>query len=213
MWRRRFKFGSVMLAGAGWLLAGWPYRVARRWLIRKRVRMRLAIAREWFLHVCWYSWTGLLAEWWEAQLEAAFATGGAMGPEPERPYYRIGEVPCQMGVPVLYLSVPVPLDDIPRGAIVAAPFPLWVQKALQAWQQCGWAHPLTCGTQGCPGRTSIDCEDGGQVHENPTLLVRHYGLECPACDYRQSRVPALCLQLPPDPRTLLGLAGVEGASA
>jgi hypothetical protein len=67
-----------------------------------------------------------------------------------------------------------------------APWTAEQVAAIQAWQDCGWVHEMTC-PNGC----------GVPLEATPEQLV------CPACGYWQKWVPAVVLgPLPPDPQTM-----------
>ncbi len=60
--------------------------------------------------------------------------------------------------------------------------------AITAWQNAGYVHPLTCGTDS--GHANLVPEEAGG------MLV----LLCPTCGYQQSYIPECCLNGPgPNP--------------
>lgn len=73
---------------------------------------------------------------------------------------------------------------------IHAPFDQEQRAALQAWQACAWAHPLTCGK--CPSSMPMIPEKRGMV--------------CPSCFHVQEGVPSLCLTLPEHPAAILAAA-------
>jgi hypothetical protein len=77
---------------------------------------------------------------------------------------------------------------------------IWADEqvnAINAWQGCGWVHPLTCPNHGDSWHKN---EDGEEV---VPVAVRQ-GLVCRSCGYRQFWVPDCCLKgAPPDPAAAL----------
>ena len=56
-------------------------------------------------------------------------------------------------------------------------------EAINYWQACGHAHPLTCGN------------DSGHENLIPIEESDSVILKCPTCDYVQRWVPECCLRL------------------
>jgi hypothetical protein len=77
--------------------------------------------------------------------------------------------------------------------LMHAPFTLSQRVALIEWQECPWAHPLTCGNCSCA----------------LPMTVETRGLVCIECFHVQPHAPELCMDLPPDPATLLNLQRFE----
>jgi hypothetical protein len=80
--------------------------------------------------------------------------------------------------------------------LIHAPFTPEQRDALRAWQDCPWAHPLTCGKCSSP----------------LPLIPEKRGLVCPACFGEQITVPALCLTLPDHPAAILAAANQPEAT-
>lgn len=81
---------------------------------------------------------------------------------------------------------------------IHAPFSIADRSAIRAWQACEWVHPLTCGS----GNRGDAAHVAGTRHrrdkDEGLLRVDGDGLYCMDCDYRQTWVPAICVQ--PMPR-------------
>jgi hypothetical protein len=73
---------------------------------------------------------------------------------------------------------------------------IWTDEqvaGVQAWQECGWVHPLTCANHNDNWHRD---EDGEEVL--PIALPQ--GLVCRSCGYRQFQVPPMCFEgSPPNP--------------
>lgn len=70
---------------------------------------------------------------------------------------------------------------------IHAPFDDDTREKLRAWQDCPWAHPLTCG----------------KCSSSMPLIPEKRGLVCPNCYHAQETVPAVCLTLPENPAAIL----------
>jgi hypothetical protein len=69
---------------------------------------------------------------------------------------------------------------------ITAPWSPEQVAALQAWQDAGYVHELTCRHNGLPA---------GRKHH--ALVAQRDGLWCPTCGHIQTWAPAMCMNGPP----------------
>jgi hypothetical protein len=91
--------------------------------------------------------------------------------------------------------------DVANDALRAKYPVIWTDEqvaTLQAWQDCGWVHQLTCANR----PHGFFDEDGNALDD--ALIPTSRGLFCGGCDYHQTTVPEVCLgPLPPNPTSAL----------
>lgn len=97
------------------------------------------------------------------------------------------KVTFQLRTLATIMGVPPTNQENPMSDRIHAPFDDEQREALRAWQDCGWAHPLTCGA----------------CNIALPMIPEKRGLVCPLCFHVQEDVPAMCLTLPENPASIL----------